>query len=63
MLVFCTDGLVETPGVDLDGSFSCLANHFAKADERDLDLLLYDAFGAAEPVGGRGPSVPCPRRP
>ncbi|MEU2288807.1 SpoIIE family protein phosphatase [Streptomyces sp. NPDC013178] len=40
MLAFYTDGLIETPGVDLDDSITHLAGHLADADDRDLDLLI-----------------------
>ncbi|MFI9803718.1 SpoIIE family protein phosphatase [Streptomyces sp. NPDC052301] len=40
LLAFYTDGLVETPGVDLDDSIADLAHRLAWADDRDLDLLI-----------------------
>ncbi|MFJ8108194.1 SpoIIE family protein phosphatase [Streptomyces sp. NPDC096132] len=39
-LAFYTDGLIESPGVDLDDSISDLAHHLAHADDRDLDALV-----------------------
>ncbi|MFG2555720.1 SpoIIE family protein phosphatase [Streptomyces sp. NPDC048581] len=51
MIAFYTDGLIETPGVDLDESIAHLAHHFAQADDRDLDLLIDNLLrkaGAAE---------------
>ncbi|MFE6286562.1 SpoIIE family protein phosphatase [Streptomyces sp. NPDC057877] len=40
LLALYTDGLVETPGTDLDDSIADLAHHFADADHRDLNLLI-----------------------
>lgn len=40
LLAFYTDGLVETPGTDLDDSIAQLAHHLAAADDRDLDRLI-----------------------
>ncbi|MFF6982003.1 SpoIIE family protein phosphatase [Streptomyces sp. NPDC008343] len=40
LLAFYTDGLVETPGTDLDDSITQLAHHLAAADDRDLDGLI-----------------------
>ncbi|MFH8933508.1 SpoIIE family protein phosphatase [Streptomyces griseosporeus] len=40
MLAFYTDGLIETPGVDLDDSITDLARHLADADDGDLDALI-----------------------
>ncbi|MFF5482127.1 SpoIIE family protein phosphatase [Streptomyces sp. NPDC012935] len=40
LLAFYTDGLVETPGTDLDDSIAQLAHHLAAADVRDLDGLI-----------------------
>ncbi|MFD0004979.1 SpoIIE family protein phosphatase [Streptomyces sp. NPDC127178] len=40
LLAFYTDGLVETPGTDLDESITQLAHHLAAADDRDLDGLI-----------------------
>ncbi|KUM84938.1 MULTISPECIES: SpoIIE family protein phosphatase [Streptomyces] len=57
MLVFYTDGLVETPGVDLDDSFDRLAHHLARADERDLDLLIDDLLSKAGAAGQRTDDV------
>ncbi|MDQ0906673.1 SpoIIE family protein phosphatase [Streptomyces canus] len=57
MLVFYTDGLVETPGVDLDDSFTRLAHHLAQADERDLDLLIDDLLSKAGTAGQRTDDV------
>ncbi|MFG2466018.1 SpoIIE family protein phosphatase [Streptomyces canus] len=57
MLVFYTDGLVETPGVDLDDSLAGLAQHLAQADERDLDLLIDDLLSKAGTAGQRTDDV------
>ncbi|CAM5366979.1 SpoIIE family protein phosphatase [Streptomyces canus] len=57
MLVFYTDGLVETPGVDLDDSLAGLAHHLAQADERDLDLLIDDVLSKAGTAGQRTDDV------
>ncbi|MGW6737441.1 SpoIIE family protein phosphatase [Streptomyces sp. NPDC055013] len=40
LLAFYTDGLVETPGTDLDDSIAQLAHHLAATDDRDLDALI-----------------------
>ncbi|MFI6038565.1 SpoIIE family protein phosphatase [Streptomyces sp. NPDC051315] len=53
MLAFYTDGLIETPGVDLDDSISRLAAHLAHADERDLDRLIDDLVSGAGSSGQR----------
>ncbi|MCX5000183.1 SpoIIE family protein phosphatase [Streptomyces longwoodensis] len=39
-LVFYTDGLVETPGTDLEDSITALARHLADAEDGDLDRLV-----------------------
>ncbi|MFI7498433.1 SpoIIE family protein phosphatase [Streptomyces sp. NPDC049687] len=53
MLAFYTDGLVETPETDLDDSIAHLAHHLARADDRDLDLLIDDLLGKARTTGRR----------
>ncbi|MFE5481193.1 SpoIIE family protein phosphatase [Streptomyces sp. NPDC056527] len=40
MLLLYTDGLVETPGTDLDDSLAELAGHIDEADDSDLELLI-----------------------
>ncbi|MEU3252341.1 SpoIIE family protein phosphatase [Streptomyces sp. NPDC006997] len=40
LLALYTDGLVETPGVDLDDSIAALADHLAHTDHTDLDQLI-----------------------
>ncbi|WP_159774555.1 SpoIIE family protein phosphatase [Streptomyces sp. HM190] len=52
-LAFYTDGLVETPGVDLDDSIARLARHLARADTRDLDVLIDELVEKAGPAGRR----------
>ncbi|MET9830744.1 SpoIIE family protein phosphatase [Streptomyces sp. NPDC006385] len=47
MLVLYTDGLIETPGVDLDDSINALAQHLAEADTNDLDRLIDTLVGKA----------------
>ncbi|UYQ61050.1 SpoIIE family protein phosphatase [Streptomyces peucetius] len=51
-LVFYTDGLVETPGVDLDVSVARLAAKLTRADEPDLGRLV-DALLREAPDGRR----------
>ncbi|GAA2460620.1 SpoIIE family protein phosphatase [Streptomyces glaucus] len=53
MLLLYTDGLVEAPGVDLDDSIARLARHLARADDRDLDLLIDDLVREAGGTGRR----------
>ncbi|MDN0197632.1 SpoIIE family protein phosphatase [Streptomyces sp. S.PNR 29] len=53
MLAFYTDGLIETPGVDLDDSIAQLAHHLAQADDRDLDLLIDDLLRKTSATGQR----------
>jgi serine phosphatase RsbU (regulator of sigma subunit) len=53
MLAFYTDGLIETPGVDLDDSITRLAHHLAQADDRDLDLLIDDLLRKVRATGQR----------
>ncbi|MFF8974211.1 SpoIIE family protein phosphatase [Streptomyces sp. NPDC014995] len=53
MLAFYTDGLIETPGVDLDDAISRLAGHLAHADDRDLDRLIDDLLSKAGTTGQR----------
>ncbi|MFD7136238.1 SpoIIE family protein phosphatase [Streptomyces sp. NPDC059894] len=53
MLVFYTDGLIETPGVDLDDAIAQLAGHLADADDRDLDRLLDTLLSRSGTAGQR----------
>jgi PAS domain S-box-containing protein len=52
-LAFYTDGLVETPGIDLDDCIARLAQHLARADTRDLDVLIDELVEKAGPAGQR----------
>ncbi|MFF3941786.1 SpoIIE family protein phosphatase [Streptomyces phaeofaciens] len=51
-LVFYTDGLVETPGVDLDDAIADLASHLARADTEEPGLLI-DHLLSGSPTAGR----------
>ncbi|MFE6360293.1 SpoIIE family protein phosphatase [Streptomyces sp. NPDC057806] len=53
LLVFYTDGLVETRGADLEDAITRLAHHLAAADERDLDLVIDDLLSKADTSGRR----------
>ncbi|MFE6617766.1 SpoIIE family protein phosphatase [Streptomyces sp. NPDC057740] len=53
LLVLYTDGLVESPGTDLDDSIAQLADRVAAADDRDLDLLIDTLLGKAATTGQR----------
>ncbi|WP_328417988.1 SpoIIE family protein phosphatase [Streptomyces violaceus] len=57
MLAFYTDGLIETPGTDLDDSIADLAHHLAQADERDLDLLIDHLLRKAGTDGQRADDI------
>ncbi|MFJ4525922.1 SpoIIE family protein phosphatase [Streptomyces sp. NPDC088810] len=57
ILAFYTDGLVERPGVDLDDSIAELARHLARADDRDLDLLIDELVSEAGTTGQRADDV------
>ncbi|GAB2852803.1 SpoIIE family protein phosphatase [Streptomyces deserti] len=57
MLAFYTDGLIETPGVDLDDSITRLAHHLAHADDRDLDRLIDDLLGKLATTGQRADDI------
>lgn len=52
-LAFYTDGLVETPGVDLDDSIAELARLLGSADDRDLELLIDHLLRKGKAVGQR----------
>ncbi|GGQ06298.1 hypothetical protein GCM10010266_32210 [Streptomyces griseomycini] len=56
-LVFYTDGLVETPGTDIDDSIARLARRLAHADDRDLDLLLGELLAQAGEAGQRADDI------
>ncbi|MFH8800733.1 SpoIIE family protein phosphatase [Streptomyces sp. NPDC017936] len=53
MLAFYTDGLIETPGVDLDDAIAGLAGLLTQADDRDLDRLVDDLLDKARTTGQR----------
>lgn len=53
LLVLYTDGLVESPGADLDDSIAQLAHRLAGADDRDLDILVDTLLGKAATTGQR----------
>ncbi|MGW7287182.1 SpoIIE family protein phosphatase [Streptomyces sp. NPDC054847] len=50
MLALYTDGLVESPGVDLDDSVARLAHCLDRADGRDLDLVIDDLLEEVRPI-------------
>lgn len=53
LLAFYTDGLVETPGIDLEDAITRLAQHLADADDRDLDRLIDTLLGGAASTAQR----------
>ncbi|MFD7325988.1 SpoIIE family protein phosphatase [Streptomyces sp. NPDC059875] len=53
LLLFYTDGLVETPGTDYDASLAELAGHLATADDQDLDLLIDTLLAQVRPAQRR----------
>ncbi len=57
MLAFYTDGLIETPGTDLDDSIADLAHHLAQTGERDLDLLIDHLLRKAGTDGQRAEDI------
>ncbi|GKQ40525.1 SpoIIE family protein phosphatase [Streptomyces sp. A012304] len=50
---FYTDGLIETPGTDLDDSIADLARHLAHADDQDLNLLIDTLLSKTRTSGQR----------
>ncbi|CAL9653446.1 SpoIIE family protein phosphatase [Streptomyces sp. Tu 3180] len=54
---FYTDGLVETPGADIDDSIARLARRLAHADDRDLDLLMDELLTQAGTAGQRADDI------
>ncbi|MER5295324.1 SpoIIE family protein phosphatase [Streptomyces pharetrae] len=56
-LLLYTDGLIETPGVDLDESVARLGRHLAQADDRDLDALIDDVLDKEVPTGQRADDI------
>jgi serine phosphatase RsbU (regulator of sigma subunit) len=57
MLAFYTDGLIETPGVDLDDSMNQLATELSRADDRDLDALVDTLLRTSGTAGQRTDDV------
>ncbi|MGW2205756.1 SpoIIE family protein phosphatase [Streptomyces sp. NPDC001774] len=53
LLLLYTDGLVETPGTDVDDSLAELAGHLADADDRDLSLLIDTLLARIRPAARR----------
>ncbi|MFD5857975.1 SpoIIE family protein phosphatase [Streptomyces chartreusis] len=53
LLALYTDGLVETPGIDLEDAITRLAQHLADADDRDLDGLIDTVLSKAETTAQR----------
>jgi serine phosphatase RsbU (regulator of sigma subunit) len=53
MLAFYTDGLVETPGVDIDDSIAHLARCLAGAEGDDLDALADNLLEEVRPASRR----------
>jgi PAS domain-containing protein len=56
-LLLYTDGLVETPGVDIDDSLARLADHFAQADVHDLEALIDDLLRKEGSTGQRSDDI------
>ncbi|HZF92577.1 GAF domain-containing SpoIIE family protein phosphatase [Streptomyces sp.] len=56
-LLLYTDGLIETPGVDLDDSIARLGRHLAQADDHDLDALIDDLLNKQVPTGQRADDI------
>ncbi|MGX1274122.1 PAS domain-containing protein [Streptomyces phaeoluteigriseus] len=57
MLAFYTDGLIETPGVDLEDSMNQLAEELGRADDRDLDALVDTLLRTSGTAGQRTDDV------
>ncbi|MCQ9133819.1 SpoIIE family protein phosphatase [Streptomyces hilarionis] len=53
LLALYTDGLIETPGVDLDDSIADLARHLDAVDGRDPELLIDDLLTRGKAIGQR----------
>lgn len=56
-LLLYTDGLVETPGVDIDDSLARLAGHLAQADVHDLEALIDDLLRKEGSTGQRSDDI------
>ncbi|MFD5266455.1 SpoIIE family protein phosphatase [Streptomyces sp. NPDC058335] len=57
MLAFYTDGLIETPGVDLDDSMNQLAEELDRAEDGDLDALVDTLLRTSGTAGKRTDDV------
>ncbi|MFE9773302.1 SpoIIE family protein phosphatase [Streptomyces sp. NPDC005931] len=57
MLAFYTDGLIETPGVDLDDAIDRLAGDLARADDRDLEALIDELLSKSCTAGPRADDI------
>ncbi|MGW1244371.1 SpoIIE family protein phosphatase [Streptomyces bobili] len=57
MLVFYTDGLIETPGIDLEDAMNQLAAELSRADDRDLDALVDTLLRTSGTAGKRTDDV------
>ncbi|MGW0468864.1 SpoIIE family protein phosphatase [Streptomyces sp. NPDC003027] len=53
LLAFYTDGLVETPGTDIDESVARLATQLDRADDRDLGLFIDALLRRVRPAQDR----------
>ncbi|MGC2999329.1 SpoIIE family protein phosphatase [Streptomyces sp. G35A] len=56
-LALYTDGLVETPGADIDDSIARLAHRLSEADDGDLDLLIDDLLTMTGAAGQRADDI------
>ncbi|MFI9341746.1 SpoIIE family protein phosphatase [Streptomyces sp. NPDC052773] len=56
-LLFYTDGLIETPGTDIDEAIARLGRHFAEADDRDLDALIDELLRREGTTGQRADDI------
>ncbi|MET9506362.1 SpoIIE family protein phosphatase [Streptomyces sp. NPDC006622] len=57
MLAFYTDGLIESPGVDLEDSMNQLAGELGRADDSDLDALVDTLLRTSGTAGKRTDDV------
>ncbi|MGV9453747.1 SpoIIE family protein phosphatase [Streptomyces sp. NPDC003635] len=53
LLALYTDGLVETPGADIEDAINRLARHLAASDDRELDALIDNLLSKADSSGRR----------
>ncbi|QIJ65913.1 SpoIIE family protein phosphatase [Streptomyces sp. JB150] len=58
-LLFYTDGLIETPGTDLDDAIARLARHLAEAEaeDQDLDALIDELLRREGTTGQRADDI------